>query len=574
MTIKRVSVSTNSLEFVGNLYTYKVVKKLLTISKKLKINISNASIEALKEKYLSLEEVPEDRVNLKSWLSNVQTEYSKEEFASEEKLNRICSEILNACEQENLEKSSLIFISDDENEEEIEVKIFTKTQPLEQTSSNDDAEWWSFTDSNLKLMELNPFFRRLIPESSLLDKMVEEEILSNILVFQNLEKLNAFVMKAKETIVSLNDEIAYKLNSSNHSIDFSKAVSNNEDIWKLLNENINKVKNWDINTRKGIVETIFASNVPILFGRNSNISKESLEKILNETGLQLEFKNIYGNTEINIKFENNIFSFDKEVCPNCGEISLKSFIDPFGRKKCQGCIRTNQRVLSYHSNTISNPMKSCGSKPSEKTRYGFELEMIRSTSFDTDRWYEKIAPIIYSESGNLAKLEYDGSLGSEGEEMISQPLNKEFILGPKMKELLDSCKELYHSESCCGLHFHIDKSALTPKGWGKLLRFVANNYRKFIAAGIFRNPNSYCQINTICNIVNRESDDAKIFEKFCNETDHYSYISRSGHTNRTVEFRCFASTVDYEQFMKNVKTIMILLDNAELLSEQTDIQII
>ena len=59
--------------------------------------------------------------------------------------------------------------------------------------------------------------------------------------------------------------------------------------------NVGKVKNWAITTRKGIAETIFASNVPNLFGNQSNFSKDSLEKLLNETSNNEDFQSYIKN---------------------------------------------------------------------------------------------------------------------------------------------------------------------------------------------------------------------------------------------------------------------------------------
>lgn len=573
MNVKRVSIATGGVSFVAYLYTYKVVKRMLTICKKVKINISNASIEALREKY-SGEEIPEDRLNLKEWLSEAKTEYSQEEFTNTENFNRICSEILNACEQEDLETSSISFFT--ESDEKIVVKIFTKNQPNSEKEMNDFGDsWYGFDNSEIKILELNCLFNRSLPENEIISFLKSREIVSNLLIFEDKEGMMSFINEAKEKMVSLNDEFSYFISNTRHQINFDKPVEDN--IWELIGNYSSYLDGLSGENKEKMLKKSFEEYHPNFFFRNEDnyIQKGVFENLIQYIDFgNYEWSITHNGTEINIKIENGQVSFDKEICPTCGSILLQKLTTPFGTECCQNCIEDvlgYARVHSYHSDTISNPQESCGEKPSEKARYGIELEMIQNYDFSESDWYQNMAPIVYSE-GNLAKFEHDGSLGDEGEEMITQPLNKNFILGDKMKKWLDTCSSLYHPESCCGLHVHVDKSALSIKEWGGVIRFVANNYEKFVEKGIFRQPSYYCQINHLKNLAS-EQDDEELGRKFFSSHDHYSYISNSGHTGRTVEFRCFDSTTDYDEFSKRIKTIMILLDNAESLSNERNISI-
>ena len=182
MNIKRVKIDAAGVSFVANLYTYKVVKRLLTFCKSVKINISDASIEALREKYSDEEgEVPEDRRNLKEWLEEAKTEYSQGEFPAN--LNRICSEILNACEQQELETSSLSFFT--ENDEKIGVKIFTPVQPNSEKEEDEFGDcWYGFENNELKILELNSLFKKALSETETISLLREREIISNFLVYK------------------------------------------------------------------------------------------------------------------------------------------------------------------------------------------------------------------------------------------------------------------------------------------------------------------------------------------------------------------------------------------------------
>lgn len=411
-------------------------------------------------------------------------------------------------------------------------------------------------------------------ENSNITKLVEELRLNKNLVFNDDAEIAACLNKTFDYLIS-KDSL-----SSNELIFLLRC---NKDIQPLV-ERIDGLIVSDEHFKKNLLQVL-------TYNRPTENGKKMFNSILNHLGVEditRDFMNILREysvnnfemrkevegTEIVITWDGTNLTSNVEKCPRCNGFAPKLFVDPNGQRMCLSCLKDYynniySRVLGYHSGSYANVQPSLGELPSEKSRYGFELEIIRNNNSELwlKSWQENIMPIIYGD-GNIAKLNSDGSLNDGGEELISQPLNKEFILGDKIKTLIQECAKLYHPDCSCGLHVHVDKTALTPEQWAKLLIIVNSQYDNLEEIGIFRPTNNYNDLSRIKRIIRRNKntcDFESIYQSFLQESGHYSSISYSGHTGKTIEFRMFNSTVDYDQFIKVIKFIMLLMDNVDLL---------
>lgn len=579
--MKRISVKSRGLEFVSNLFTKKALKKLLPLAKKAVVETNEENIAKLHQVYDTLEEIPEDRHKLIEWLNSGSTK----EFAEtdSEGLNVILSEILNAHEQtEGCGPAKILLEMKDFENETLEIRIFTKTQPLSIISENELFDHFTFEDSEMIVTNeiSNSLVLSKVFSDSLISMLLENDIITKNIVFANEENGQNFISNILVSLLeTFEGQVLNALSNDGQTVDFDKPVTSYSDLLAIIKRN--EVRNLSKTVKEKILKMLIENlEINPLDSRNVNyLDKRKIEGLVRRS-FSITWTFTSRDIEITATLSNGRLTFDKEMCPHCGRIVTTELLTlPNGTRCCVDCLRDtidDNRVYYYHSDTISNMQSSCGDSPSEKARYGIELEMIRNTNLTYQdwetSWCQTIGPIIFSE-GNLGKLEHDGSLGSSGEEMITQALNKEFILGPKMKTWIDACKELYHPSSSCGLHVHVDRSALTPKQWGGVLRFVANNYNAFVSAGIFRRTNGYNDLSCIKRLVDSYNEDEVLFENFIQSSSHYSTISYSRHTGRTIEFRMFDSTVEYDKFIKNLKTIMVILDNAETLSGQNNISI-
>lgn len=411
-------------------------------------------------------------------------------------------------------------------------------------------------------------------ENSNITKLIEELKLNKNLVFNDDAEIAVCLNKTFDYIVSKNDistdELMFLLRCNK---DIQPLVEHIDDLIandELFKKNLIQILTYYSATENGkkMLNSIF-DHLEL-----EDITRDFLDVLRKYSVNNFELRKEIEGTEIVVTWDGTNLTSNVERCSRCNGFSPKLFVDPNGHRMCLSCLKRSynsidSRVLSYHSGSYANVQPSLGELPSEKSRYGFELEIIRNDNSDhwLKSWQENIMPIIYGD-GNIAKLNRDGSLRGDGEELISQPLNKEYILGDKIKTLIQECAKLYHPNYSCGLHIHVDKTALTPEQWAKLLMVVNSQYNNLVEVGIFRPTNGYNDLSQIKDIIQRNkftNNLESLYQDFLQRSGHYSSVSYSSHTEKTIEFRMFNSTVDYDQFIKVVKFIMLLMDNVDLL---------
>lgn len=553
--LRRYAITFDGFKRVGNVASINIFQDLLRNRNctSIKVITTESEIERVKsiyEPYIrSAIELPVGKEELKKWILNPREDVTsiKNHFFLSEWLNQFAM------------GSKIQIVSDGRK---YEFEIYT----LVAIDEND------FTEIHNRIFPYKVLSDGKVVVSDTVGFFTSDEFV----IFDSFDDFSNRIESVKTEVStwSLQKCLKAKLENGVHAslVNLNEAeldLNSNIDCWNLLNELVMVGESFCIT--KEIVEKIFTHFKPT---KNIENAKPFLRKLQKD----LEWTIKIQDQEVNVKYiftENKIIA-DKGICPKCGNICTEEWTLPSGEKVCSSCLKNKMRsqestrMLGYHTRTISNVQRSCGALPSEKSRYGFELEMILkcqkgSTDFYNNwlpKWYDEVAPIIYG-NGNIAKLERDGSLGSNGEELISQPLNKEFILSKKMEDLLKACEELYTENECCGLHIHVDKDALTPKQWGILLRFFTVNYQHFVDAGIFRPTKHYNDLSFLRNAIQRYKEE-ELYNYFVSNVGHYSSVSFSRSTGgKTIEFRCFDSTVKYDKFINNLKVIMMLLDNVD-----------
>lgn len=436
----------------------------------------------------------------------------------------------------------------------------------------------SINDENLVLASdsLANLILKPLENNSIKDLIFEIGLQSN-LIFNNDLEIASCLNKTFNYLVSkdniTNDEIKFLLKQNKNIqsfVDRFDVLNANYEYFKINMIQILESEEVTLNG-KIVLDAVLERFEP------EDLTGECLNVFRKYSINNFELKKEVDGTEIVVTWNGTELTSNVEKCPRCNGFSPKLFVDPDGHRMCFSCLKRNynsisSRVLSYHGGSHSNVQPSLGEMPSEKSRYGFELEMIRNNnSYEwLNEWQEKVMPIMMAD-GNVAKLNRDGSLNEGGEEMISQPLNKDYILGEKIKTLIDECAKLYHPDDSCGLHVHVDKSALTPEQWGKVLIIIFHQYEELERAEIFRPTNDYNTLYYIEKIIDEvgEEDPEKIYQKLVEYCGHYSTVNVDTSTRKTIEFRMFDSTVDYNRFIKNIKFLMLLMDNVDLLYDVT-----
>lgn len=167
---------------------------------------------------------------------------------------------------------------------------------------------------------------------------------------------------------------------------------------------------------------------------------------------------------------------------------------------------------------------------------------------------------INNDVGDFAVLKHDGSLSSYGVEIVSVPATLEWHRH-NWKRFFDNSAKLmkgWHTENC-GMHVHMDKSAISALTLGKMLVFInSDKNEKFIDMVGGRNQNTYCHRNYF--LAEKPGRYGKDFKE-SSGTDHYYALSVSGHNKgKTVEMRIFRANCAEAGFIKNLEFCVALVE--------------
>lgn len=231
-------------------------------------------------------------------------------------------------------------------------------------------------------------------------------------------------------------------------------------------------------------------------------------------------------------------------CQDCGEWFLSRDLT---NGYCPEC--NDFKVYSYHDwpGTI-NFKKSENDENNEKMFFGIEIETVGSRNNRT-----LVAPYR-----DVWHLEADSSIGSNGFEMISQPMTFNYIKEnyEKFKEMFESLVDAgqkSHEDSRCGFHIHVSKAAFNGERAIKRAVAIVHALQYEMEKFGRRRNNQYYQFTRIPENFT-ESDFRDI-----NLNGHYTAVNthQTGTPKRrkTVEFRFPKGTLNPVTFMATIEFI-------------------
>ena len=299
----------------------------------------------------------------------------------------------------------------------------------------------------------------------------------------------------------------------------------------------------------------------------SSITEEELmvNKIsglsFNEINYQLEFKkvnvcrvclkklhcgNCHSQYKIFLDVDNNVLCPTHKLnamvyCPNCKE---------------------KKKYRHVYMGSCYPRIQNYWYKPSPKFKgkddlyFGVELEVGGAKSkFNILNFMKDV-----KKNTDLLYFKRDGSIRNHGVEAVSHPATYEFHKNSdswiKVFESLQINK--IPEDPSCGLHFHVSKKTLTNKQIACIDAFV-NTQDEFIHEMAGRELNKFCQ-KVVKEINNWGSAPSTFFG-----SGRYTSINLTN--PNTIEYRIFASTNNYEIFMKRlkfVKDLTLCCRNTEL----------
>ena len=248
------------------------------------------------------------------------------------------------------------------------------------------------------------------------------------------------------------------------------------------------------------------------------------------------------------------YNGDFATCEGCGRVYETDVLDcdDYGDYYCENCYRPNghdARVRCYHEHKGHFDFYKL---QNEKNPYyiGFELEMEHKNN-DTSNEEEALDIL---QRLNVV-FEEDGSLDESGVEVISHPQSYNYIMKnkDKMKQAFEEVVKLgyiSHNSSNCGLHFHFTR----PKNdvyTIKRIWLILETFKNEIQQITRRNGDSHW-----CHWISDETSQkirALDTNYINNKKDNGRYHALNNTNEKTIEFRIFKGTLNFETFMSDLQ---------------------
>ena len=265
---------------------------------------------------------------------------------------------------------------------------------------------------------------------------------------------------------------------------------------------------------------------------------------------------------------------DYVKCDGCGEYHLKSELtDIAGLKLCRNCLKekVQNTVKSYHYYgddywTIHN---STSDGIYKSIPIGFELEIERKDSASSDVTNDLAAYLAIQKSDNLVVCENDGSLTS-GFEIISHPMTLGYLNtkgSSKIKDMFELLKELKYTgnRSTSGLHLHVSRESLESPNRSQTevidnIALILETFKEEIQTFARRKENVYCNFLTRDN---GESITMSYVKKVKQVNRGNRYLVLNERNSKTIEFRIFKSTLDFDTFMATYELVNNIVNIAK-----------
>ncbi len=226
--------------------------------------------------------------------------------------------------------------------------------------------------------------------------------------------------------------------------------------------------------------------------------------------------------------------------------------------------RMNKMVLSYNTKPVPIFRKT-----TELTHnnvgvpfLGIELEVntTRGESAEQVLSEEVLNLMVKTDMIELLYMKRDGSIGN-GVELVSHPTTLSYIKKTKLEEFLSGIKEIgFQDDDACGLHVHVSRDSLSKKGWWSLMTFMNKLSNKFLK--ISRRDKTrlnYCQFNNMTGSITDALINGKtIFTKDVDKNKE-RYSAMNFLNDKTVEFRMFRSTTDYNELIGTLQFVEALV---------------
>ena len=253
------------------------------------------------------------------------------------------------------------------------------------------------------------------------------------------------------------------------------------------------------------------------------------------------------------------FSYCEE-CDNYFHENEMCWDDDTEMYYCEECYETvcgNRVIRGYHNHKDDYEYNKLMSKKEREEGlknymfYGMEIEIENTMAWGTER--EDLAREIQEVVPNEFEFENDGSL-DDGFEMITYPFTKDYMfekLESKIARVLEIVEEnKYSATESCGLHFHMTK--LNDEQMNNLICAIEyykeeiTELSKRTERKLSRWASFYTEDLNLVNITK---------EKILDTVSKNRYRAVNITNRKTVEFRFFNGTTDFEELMARFEIV-------------------
>lgn len=276
-------------------------------------------------------------------------------------------------------------------------------------------------------------------------------------------------------------------------------------------------------------------------------------------------------------------------CSLCGRYYFKDDTTKrYGRHYiCGSCLSDKHtEIKGYHYNPkrVYFGEKGCSIRPRKFKGFGIELEVQKSDpSGSTEDARCKIKEILGDDPYQELYFMRDGSIGSYGFEIITQPHEEKSLLKINWEKILSQLKSMgyrSHNGNACGLHIHSSRNLYGDTkeeqndNIAKVIYFYEKNFDDLFKFSR-RTETSWCHSyrETLENnhwLRSSYDYDGKITKDACKKIVRNNGLSRYhavNVTNRnTIEFRIFRGTLILETFLSTLDLTFNIVRNCKNIS--------
>ncbi len=234
-------------------------------------------------------------------------------------------------------------------------------------------------------------------------------------------------------------------------------------------------------------------------------------------------------------------------CPLCGKIKY------INKKFCWSCMRKyipTGKLINPYSTKVPNYLTTLYHPEDKKNSailFGVELELEHKTKRNLEADVEK----IYFSVPNFIIAKQDGSIHS-GVEFVTTPATFK-IQKEKMKDIFTELKSTeFIDKQNCGVHIHVGRKELTELQIGRICEWLYNPENEDLIYSISgRRESSYARLNKDGNLLSC----APAYSR----QSHERYSALNLNNKHTIEFRLFASTIQYEVMCRYLEFVYSLI---------------